>query len=320
MTDDRLLAAAGVDPSLPAAQQAAQLVRRLPLRWRGTTGSRDIATVLESRWFAGAAECHRVLAQLFRGSTGRGTAFGATWPYLEAGGRIAAPGLPVVVGAAEEQGPDGCYRLAGRAVVREAAGECRPLLALGGDATGGDEGFDILWFASAERYLLSAGILEVEDLFSVLRTAVSGAQIEAWLVRGMRVDQRLLDGVAVTAGGQRPEIEVRRPIELVAGGRLPTPEEALAKRAGIRQAKRHGDEITVSTEDDRSLVFSASQERDGWRLFLWDGDFPYQALGLRRAAGHLRLTATLGDRVDPLAPGIRTRVAFDLRSDLIALG
>lgn len=320
MIEARLLAAAGVDPDLPAAQQAALLVRRMPLRWQGPGGSRDLATVLESRWFAGAAECHRVLGQLFRGNTGRGTAFGVAWPYLEAAGRVLAPALPVAVGDGEESGPDGSYQRAGRTVFREAAGERRPVLELGASISAEDSGFDLMWFGAAERYLVAAGTLEIEDLFSVLRMAVPKGRLEAWLVRAMRVDSGVLGGLVLNASARRPELEVRRPAELVSGGRTPTAMELLERRAGVRGVRRRGDEITVTMEERGRLVFDVADDRDGWRVFLRDGDFPYRALSLRRPDGHVRLAATLAEGLDPLAPGVRVQAAFDLRSDLIALG
>jgi len=319
VNDAGLLAAVGIDASLPAAQQTAQLVRRMPLRWQAPAGSRDIATVLESRWFAGAAECHRVLGRLFRGTTGRGTAFGINWPYLEAGGRIAAPGLPAVVGAAEEQGPDGSYRLSDRTVWREATGERRPMLALGGGEPVGGFPFELLWFGDGERFMVSDGVLEIEDLFSTLRLGASRPWLEAALVRKMRVDERILEGLAVPSARRRPEIEVRRPVELVAGGGIPDPAALLRARAGVRRVDRRGDEITVTTEDDRRAVFNVAQERDGWRVFLWDGESPYQALTLSLVNRHLRLTAALGDGIDPMSPGVRAQLAFALRSDLITL-
>ncbi len=319
MIDPRLLAAVGIDASLPAAQQAAHLVRRMPLRWRAPSGSRDIATVLESRWFAGSAECHRVLGQFFRGNTGRGSAFGTTWPYLEVGGRVAAPGLPAVVGSAEEQGPDGCYQVSGRTVWREATGERRSFLGLGPDQQMSGRPFDLLWFGSSERYVVSEGILEIEDLFSSLRIEATPARLEAFLVRGLRVEPRILEGLTPPTAGRRSEIEVRRPTELVAGGRVPKPEVLLGGRAGVRRVDRQGDEITLNTEDDRRVVFNVEQERDGWRVYLWDGEFPYQALTLSRSNRYLSLTAALGDGLKPLAAGVRAQVAFDLRSDLIAL-
>lgn len=317
--DARVLAAAGVDPSLPAAQAAAMLVRSLPLRWRAA-GVRDPETVVESRWFAGAAECHRVLARVFRGRPVRGAAFSATWPQLEAAGVVVAPALPVAATADELAGPDGVYQLERGTVWREAAGERAALLASGGGATPGGGAFDLLWFGPAERYLVRGGTLEVEDLFSVLRVGAAQPLVERLVVRGLRADPEVLEGVAWSARETPAEIEVRRRSELVAGEAWRDPAAVLASRADIRSVERRGDEILAETVRQSSVVFRIAEEARGWRLFTWDGDYPLRTLGMRERAGHVVFSATLGPDLEPLAPGVRGRLAFDLQTDLIALG
>jgi len=319
--DLRVLTAAGVDPELPAVQAAAMVVRRLPLRWRAGVGVRDPETVVESRWFAGPAECHRVLSRLFRGTPVRGSAFSSTWPLLEAAGVVVAPALPVAANADEQPGPDGVYQFAGSTVWREAVGERRPLLCSGdGAAPDGGGAFDLLWFGSAERYLLRGGTLEVEDLFSVARVRATRSLVERLVVRGLRVDPEVLEGVAWSEREALPEIEVRRPVELVAGEVWRDPAAVLAARADIRSVTRHGEEIAAETARETTVVFRVAEDARGWRLFTWEGDYPLRTLGLLERAGHLVFTATLGPHFDPFAPGVRGRLAFDLRSDLIALG
>jgi hypothetical protein len=318
--DPRVLAAAGVDPGLPAAQAAAMLVRRLPLRWRAGIGVREPATVVESRWFAGPAECHRVLARLFRGHPVRGSAFSANWPLLEAAGVVVAPALPVAANADEQPGPDGHYQFTGGTVWREAVGERRPLLSSAGGAAPAAGAFDLLWFGSSERYLLRGGTLEVEDLFSVARVKVTLPLVERLVVRGLRADPEVLDGVAASERTAPAEIEVRRPAELLAGAQWRDPTAVLAARADIRSVRRRGEEITAETARDTTVVFRVAEEGRGWRLFTWEGNYPLRAFGLRERAGHLVFTATLGPDLDVFAPGVRGRLTFDLRSDLVALG
>jgi len=319
--DARVLAAAGIDPELPAAQTAAMLVRRLPLRWRAGMGVRAPETVVESRWFGGPAECHRVLARLFRGTTVRGSAFASTWPLLEAAGLVVAPALPVAARADEQPGPDGVYQLDSGTVWREAVGERQPLLCSGSAAApDGGGAFDLLWFGSAERYLLRAGTLEIEDLFSVARVRATRSLVERLVVRGLRVDPEVLEGVAGSEREAPPEIEVRRPLELVAGELWRDPAAVLAARADIRSVARHGEEIAAETARDSTVVFRVTENARGWRLFTWEGDYPLRTLGLMERTGHLVFTAALGPDLDLFAPGVRGRLAFDLRSDLIALG
>jgi hypothetical protein len=318
--DARLLAAAGIDPSLPAAQAAATLVRRLPLRWHAAVGTRDAESVVESRWFAGAAECHRVLARLFRGSPVRGRAFSSTWPLLEAAGMVVAPALPVAATTDEQPGPDAVYQLEGGTVWREAAGERRAMLASGSAAAPDVHPFELLWFGGGERFLLHAGTLEVEDLFSVTRVRAARELVERLVVRGLRVDPEVLEGMAWSGREAAAEIEVRRPAELVPGDVWRDPAAVLAARADIRSVARRGDELTAETARGTTVVFRVAEDRRGWRIFTWEGDYPLRTLGLLERAGHLVLSATLGPELDALAPEVRSRLVFDLRSDLIALG
>jgi hypothetical protein len=318
--DPRVLAAAGIDPAMPAAQAAALLVRRLPLRWRAGVGTRDAETVVESRWFAGAAECHRVLARLFRGSAVRGAAFSSNWPMLEAAGLVVAPALPVAAAAEEQPGPDAVYQLAAGTVWREAVGERRALLTTGGGPAPDDDAFDLLWFGGGERFLLRDGTLEIEDLFSVARMRAPRSLVERLVVRGLRADPEVLEGVAWREREAPPEIEVRRPVELVAGERWRDPAAVLTARADIRSVQRHGDELAAETARETTVVFRVAEDARGWRLFTWEGDHPLRTLSLRERSGHLVLSATLGPDLDPFEPGVRSRLAFDLRSDLIALG
>jgi len=316
--DDRLLVAAGVDPRLPVADQAAELVRNMPLRRLPPAGQRDVESVVESRWFAGPAECHRVLGQLFRGSTSRGSCFGRTWPCLQAAGGLVAPALPVVAQSSERAGPDGQYDVTDGVVRRESAGARRSFIRLDGVASDGDD-FDLLWFGDAERYLVSAGRLEVEDLFSVLRLNASRAQVERIVVRRLRFDEDVIAGVSFSEESTVPELEVRRPLELASSDSWRDPAVLIGGRADILSARRHGDELLARTQADRGVEFKVEEDRNGWRLFAWNGDYPYRTIDLHEKDGHLCLSVTLDQGIDPLAPGVRSQLAFDLRSDLVAL-
>lgn len=319
--DTRILAAAGIDPELPAAQAAAELVRRMPLRRHAHADLREPQTAVESGWFAGAAECARVLGRVFRGSTGRGTAFASSWPLLEAGGVVVAPGLPVAAEASELDGPDGAYQLARGTVWRESVGERRAVLSLAGD---GDKptgtAFDLLWFGSSERYLLRDGTLEVDDLFARLTVRPHLELLERLLVRARRVEPAVLEGVAAAGREAPPAIEVRRPLALAAGTAWQDPLQVLGVRADIVKAERRGDEVIVQTGRGTTVVFRLAEKPRAWTLFTWEGEYPFRTLALAEAEGHLRLTATLGPALDPWSPGVRGRIAFDLRSDLVALG
>jgi hypothetical protein len=274
---------------------------------------------VDSRWFAGSAECHRVLGRLFRGSTGRGAAFSSQWPYLEAGGRIVAPAVPVVVGSAELTGPDGEYAVEDRTVWREAMGVRRPLLALEGTETATEPEFDLLWFGANERYVVRRGLLEVEDLFSRLRLPVTSSTVEQLLIRGLRVAADALDGVVFARSEAKAELEVGRPLELVASDGWRDPWVVMGGRADIATVEGRGDEMVAKTLTGTTVVFKVVVERPGWRVFAWEGDYPYQTLVMSERQGCLSWSATLSDGMNPLSRGVRSQIAFDLRSDLISL-
>ena len=273
---------------------------------------------MESRWFAGPAECHRVLAQLFRGSTVRGSCFGLPWPCLEAAGAMVAPALPVVAQPAEQTGPDGQYELTDGVVWRESAGARKTFIGRDGIASE-DGGFDLLWFGDSERYLVSAGRLEVEDLFSVLRMNASRAQIERMVVRRLRHDRDVIAGVTFSEETTVPELEVRRPVELASSDGWRDPAVLIGGRMDISSAIRRGDELIARTHADRAVEFKVVEDHSGWRLFAWNGDYPYRTIDLHEKDGHLCLSVTLDSDIDPLAPGVRSQLAFDLRSDLVAM-
>ncbi len=300
------------------ADQAAALVRNMPLRRQPPTGQRDVESVVESRWFAGPAECQRVLGQLFRGSTVRGSCFGLTWPCLQGAGAMVAPALPVVARSAEQTGPDGQYDVTDGVVWRESAGARRPFIGRDG-VTGHGSGFDVLWFGDTERYLVSAGLLEVEDLFSVLRVNASREQIERLVVRRLRHDGDVLTGVFFSEEKSVAELEVRRPKELASSDSWRDPAVLIGGRADISSVTRHGDELIARTHADRGVEFKVVEDHTGWRLFAWNGDYPYTTIDLHEKDGHLCLSVALDEAIDPLAPGVRSQLAFDLRSDLVTL-
>lgn len=318
--DARLLESLGLSTGLPAAEKAAGLVRRLPLRNDTAVASRDPVTVLETRWFAGSGECLHVLGELYRGTTRRGGAFGVSWPFLEGGGRIVAPALPVAATADESVGPDGSYDVSHGFVWREAVGTRSPFLALAGAADeipGG--GFDLLWFGDGERLQLREGVLVIEDLFCMLRVPASAALIDRLLVRALRVDPEVADGLSFGAPRGPAVIEVRRQTALLGSARWRDAAALLRVRADVEAVEERGDRIELRTSHEHNVIFTLVQDPAGWRIVRGDGEFPYPVLSLMERDGVLQLTAAIDPSIDPLGPGVRGRIAFDLRSNLVAL-
>jgi hypothetical protein len=317
---DRLLESAGIPIDLPAAEKAVALVRSFPLRFDGGARSRDASTVLESGWFAGAGECVRVLAEVYHGRAGRGTAFGGSWPYLEVGDRLLAPAVPVVVKEAETKGPDGAYRLQDGAVWREAVGQDQPMLDISGSPVVLGGRFDLLWFGHRERYLVRGDTLEIEDLFSLMRMPLESRFLDRFLPRVRRRDVTVVADLSFAGSTRQPTVEVRRHREMVHGETWRDPRRLISSWAGVRGVERSGDHIIVERDRDEQVVLNVVEERDGWRAFGWEDAFSFQGLALLQHDDVLSLTGTLSRELDPLTHGLRERLAFDLNADLVALG
>jgi hypothetical protein len=316
---DQHLEALGISSDLPAAEKAAELVRRFALRLGGSATSRDVGTILESGWFAGEGECVRVLAEVYHGTTRRGAAFGGPWPFLEAGNWLLAPAVPTLVGDRGTSGPDGEYRLQNGQVLREAVGQEQPLLATDPADSVPGKSFDLLWFGEGERFLARDGVLEIEDLFSLLRLPLDLGMVDRFLLRARRVEPTVAHDLVVTGSETLPTMEVRRDLATFSSDVWRDPCRLYSARVGVRSAERIHDQLVVEMDSDRRVVFNIVEDRNGWSAFTWEGSFLFQTLALIERGGVLSLTGTLSRSLDPLEPGLRGRLAFDLNADLVAL-
>jgi hypothetical protein len=211
------------------------------------------------------------------------------------------------------------YGLDENAVWRESVGEKRPHLMLAGTSSAEPVGFDLLWFGEGERYLLRDGVVEIEDLFSVLRTTASKTVIERLLTRALRIDHDVIHGLTFDALESAAEIEVRRSRDLIADDRWRDPAAVLAARADVDRVERCGDRLKVATVHDGEVVLDLIEETAGWRVVVLEGVYPYRTVGLAAGESMLRFTAIIDPTIDPLAAGVRGRMAFDLGSTLVAL-
>jgi hypothetical protein len=301
---------------------AYELIRDLPLRWREGDSSRETEDVLESGWFWGADECARVLASAMTAARSSGTAFGTDWPILASGAAFVAPAIPTAVTAdgTPVAGVDGEYRWAGGNIHREAVGAEHVAVTTNEHEPTADEPFDLLWFGDTERFILRSGRLEIEDLFAACRVPASPALLENLLVRARRLDPEALDGLVLHGTMDAPEIEVRRPAALSSKERWRDACGFLANRIDIVDAQRDGSTITVQTAAGATEHFEIDEVADGWHLRRTSETYPLQSVTVVRDTTTLSLRVTVAPDIDPLAQGMRGRLAFDLRSDLVALG
>jgi hypothetical protein len=177
-----------------------------------------------------------------------------------------------------------------------------------------------LWFGETERYVLRGGALEIEDLFAACRVSATRSHLERELIRGRRVDPDVLAGLTVEGIPAAPEIEVRRPTSLSADGRWRDAAAFLANRTDIVAVDVSGDRIAADTARADRVCFDVTEQPNGWRLLKGAGEYPFLAFTMVREGPDLSLRATTAPQIDPLAPGMRGRLAFDLRADLVALG
>jgi hypothetical protein len=300
--------------------QATALIRRAPLRWFEGDSHRDSDSALESGWFLGADECARTVAAFAGLPVLDGGAFGRRWPVLGDARGWLAPGLPVTVGDQPTTGVDGEYRRLEGNIWREAGGVEALVLKTAVDREPPGSPFDLLWFGDAERFVVRAGRLEIENLFALFRAPAAYTLLDRLLIRARSAGTDIVSNITFADPTTAPTVEVRRPAELSADDRWRDPVLFLGMRAGVENPRRTGDTIAANVSGGTRVAFRATDGPLGWRLDLAEGRFPFNALRLAREGSVLVLSATLDAALDVTAAGVRARLAFDLRSDLVALG
>jgi len=300
--------------------RAVALVRGRPLRWFHRDGGAADESVLARGWFRGADECARVLASRARLETREGRGFGARWPILKFGAWTLAPAMPVAVSEETAVGVDGEYRSDSTGVRREAGGVEDLFLSpdLSRPAPGAP--FDLLWFGDFERFAVSDGTLEIEDLFGVLRVPANPRLLDRLLVRSGRVEDGVLVDLQMIDRPGPQTVEVRRPEDLSPDDRWRDASIFLKARADIESAKARGETIEAQVVGGATAIFGCDESVDGWVLTLREGNYVFSEIRAAHRAKTLSLCATLDRGIDALTPGMRGRLIFDLRTDLVTLG
>jgi hypothetical protein len=217
-------------------------------------------------------------------------------------------------------GPDAEYRAGHEGVWREAVGvEARFLVSHRTESTPGQP-FDLLWFGESERYVVRNGWLEIEDLFGLMRIPATVETLDRFLIQSRRVGKAILSDVPAAAADGAISVEVRRPAALSCGESWRDARRFLGVRADIGHAKRIADTVEIRRHDGSKAVFCASHRDSGWSLKLSGGEYPFTQISLEHGAGELALRVTLASGREASAAGLRGRLIFDLRADLVALG
>ncbi|MEJ2580127.1 MAG: hypothetical protein P8127_00580 [Acidobacteriota bacterium] len=277
--------------------------------------------MLDRGWFFGPEECVRVLKREAPVDCVAGGGFGRSWPVLVGSGRwTIAPGMPVALGSSAAMG-GGCeFRRDGGVILRDAAGTESPFLVDDDSGPAPGEPFDLMWFGDTESYTVHGGVLEIQDLFGVLRVPATREILEELVVRTRRVPATSLSSIDFGDSAGSQVVEVSRAVALIAHDRWRNPSTLLEAREDITRATARGDDIRVTLVTGESAVFCCEVSANGWRLSLRRGAYPLREIRLERRDDWLVLSAALARRIDGTAPGMRQRLIFDLRTDLVKLG
>jgi len=305
-----------VDIRSGAAGTAAARLARLP--WRRLAAPEDAPPARNRGWVGGLEEASALLLELTGIHPQHGSGLGGVLPWVAAGEAIVLCGAPIAVGSSERQGVDGAYRLTEGAVLREAGGRMEELLRLEEPSSSQCAmGFDLLWFGSAERYLVRNGVVEIEDLFAKVVAPADRAWMERVLLRGRRVEPGFLRDVELEASTGAATIEVRRRAELVGPG-WEDPRRLIGVHGAVEGVRGDAEELEVRLLTGERVGAVVSGLPGGWEVRFAEGRLPWARLWARLEDGAVVYGAE--PLADPRDPAVRTRWAFDLMSDLVELG
>jgi hypothetical protein len=140
------------------------------------------------------------------------------------------------------------------------------------------------------------------------------------LVRSRRLDDGVVSELPMAETSGPQTVTVRRSVSLSRDERWRDAVRFLSARAGVVGVKRTGDTIEVDLHDGARAIFWCDDGPDGWFLKLRGGAHIFTEIRLVRLESCLCAAATVAGEIDAMAPGMRGRLIFDLRADLIAVG
>jgi len=140
-------------------------------------------------------------------------------------------------------------------------------------------------------------------------------------VRRLRFAREIVGRAEPGTGRQGPPVlEVLRHAVLLEGAPWNDPVAVLGAREGVERVERTGSRLVLELVTGDRPVFEVEETAgDRWRVRLLEGAFPAGAAWVERDGEHIRYGWNPAPDLDPLDPGVRARLAFDLLSDLIRL-
>jgi hypothetical protein len=283
------------------------LVSRRPLRVSGEPGRGSTAD--QRGFWCGVAEAAAEMERLLGVEPMDATAFGGNWMAARLGEGVVAPAIPVAATPEEQQAAGGAYRTTpeGDVLLDGGLGEV-PVLTR--EASHASPRVELVWFDDMARWTVGDGVLEIQDLFSRLRVAATRERLEHQLVRRRRVAPTILESVVLSEDDGPARLAVARPSK-----RRLTPEGLLGARLDLEGVRIEGGTISADHVAGTRLQFQVTAtDADCWCLECTGDPRGIESISVSPE----RVEAHLATDRDPLTPGLRMRMAFDLRADLMA--
>ncbi len=310
---NRLASSLGLPPRPTAGQVVARAAQAIPVRL-GTAPPRPRPPleVVEAEMGATPDELAVLLLELLPGAEPEDS---GGLPVIRLRDRLTGPAVPVLASSSGEQGPDGWYRATTEGIEREAAGRTLPhdheLLTI-------ERGLVVL--TEGARWLIMDGRVVLEDPFCRVEAPFGRREADAFLARRRRLSPGLVNELPEPeAGVASPTISVYRPITLLEPGSWADAEKVLGAREGVTRARVRGDRIILDLETGSSVELELRRTAAGWQTQVVSGSFPATGMRLELEGDLVRYTWAVAPNLDPLDDGVRSRLAFDMASDLVRL-
>lgn len=309
---NRLAGGLGLPPRPTPGQVVARTAQAIPITLGAATPPRPSMEVVEEGLGATPEEIAALLLELLPGAEPEDS---MGLPLIRLRDRVTGPAVPVLASSSGEQGPDGWYRRTATGIEREAAGRITPH---DREPLRVERGLMVL--TEGARWLIAAGRVVLEDPFSRVEAAFGRREADSFLVRRRRLSPRLVEELLEPgADVASPRISVYRSSALLEPDSWENPERVLGAREGVTGLQMRGDRMFFQLETGGSVELQLRQTAAGWEAQMLSGSFPATGMRLELEGDVVHYTWAVAPNLDPLDDGVRSRLAFDMASDLVRL-